>query len=238
MISCALLLSATHVAHAQTRDSTHVLVRGVVLDANTGRAIANAQISAIGSLAAARTDSAGQFVFGAPVAGAALVHVRRLGYAPHLFTVRLDDATTRQFVFELEPYVPTLDTVTVSAVNRVARTRLDVFAMRRSTSIGGHFISGDDILRRGLPFTSSAMHAVPGAYVRWDEYGRVKLLNTRGACAFRMGLDGVLVDDFDIDQFHPNEIHGIEIYAGPASVPAEYLGSHRITCGLIMVWTR
>jgi hypothetical protein len=37
----------------------------------------------------------------------------------------------------------------------------------------------------------------------------------------------------------PSDIHGIEVFAGPASIPGKYsgLGSGK-WCGLIMLWTK
>ena len=233
-----LLLWVVASSHAQVTDTTRVLVRGVVVDASTGLGIRDVQLSAIGGPSPARSDSAGKFALETHAGGAALVLVRRLGYAPHVFTIQLADASSREFVLELEYYVPTLDTVMVRAVTRVARSRLDVFEMRRSTAIGGHFITAADLERRGVPFTSNAFYGVSGVQVGRDRFGQAQLINTREGCRYRMGLDGMLLEDFDVDQIHPNEVHGIEIYSGPSTVPAEYLGSHRITCGLIMIWTR
>ena len=37
----------------------------------------------------------------------------------------------------------------------------------------------------------------------------------------------------------PNEIHGIEVFDGPARIPLQYGGAKKDTwCGLIAVWTR
>jgi hypothetical protein len=37
----------------------------------------------------------------------------------------------------------------------------------------------------------------------------------------------------------PTDIHGIEIYSGPADVPPEYAGANSDSfCGLIIIWTR
>jgi translation elongation factor EF-4 len=65
-------------------------------------------------------------------------------------------------------------------------------------------------------------------------------------------VDGVLLpEDVDVDGAgkafatnlatlpRPEEIHGIEVFAGPASIPVQYggAGSNK-WCGLIAVWTR
>ena len=37
----------------------------------------------------------------------------------------------------------------------------------------------------------------------------------------------------------PDQIHGIEVFAGPASIPPQYNGAaNDKMCGLIAIWTR
>ena len=44
---------------------------------------------------------------------------------------------------------------------------------------------------------------------------------------------------FAVNSIAPEEIHGIEIYPGPATIPAEYASMTRdASCGLIAIWTR
>ena len=59
----------------------------------------------------------------------------------------------------------------------------------------------------------------------------------------RLAIDGVLLPEspVNLSQRMPPvpEIHGIEVFAGPASIPSEYAGDQRdMVCGLIVVWTR
>jgi hypothetical protein len=38
---------------------------------------------------------------------------------------------------------------------------------------------------------------------------------------------------------HPDEIHGIEVFAGPSTIPLQYGGTGGGKwCGLIAIWTR
>jgi hypothetical protein len=39
---------------------------------------------------------------------------------------------------------------------------------------------------------------------------------------------------FDINSIRPEEMEGVEFYAGGASMPIEY----RFGCGLVVIWTR
>ena len=55
-----------------------------------------------------------------------------------------------------------------------------------------------------------------------------------------MAVDGQLREwGFAVNNIAPEEIHGIEIYPGPATIPAEFASMKRdANCGLIMIWTR
>ena len=44
---------------------------------------------------------------------------------------------------------------------------------------------------------------------------------------------------FSVDDISPNDIYGIELYDGPATVPRELLSlGASASCGLVMIWTR
>ncbi len=59
-------------------------------------------------------------------------------------------------------------------------------------------------------------------------------------CIMQVALDGVLKEwGFSVDDISVTDVHGIEVYPGAASLPAEF-GSIRRDgwCGLVMIWTR
>jgi hypothetical protein len=58
------------------------------------------------------------------------------------------------------------------------------------------------------------------------------------ACA--RPIDGHLREwGFAVNSIAPEEIHGIEVYPGPGTIPAEYASMSRdSSCGLIAIWTR
>ena len=59
-------------------------------------------------------------------------------------------------------------------------------------------------------------------------------------CPLQVAVDGQLQEwGFAVNSIPQKEIHGIEIYPGPATIPAEYASMRRdANCGLIMIWTR
>lgn len=59
-------------------------------------------------------------------------------------------------------------------------------------------------------------------------------------CVMPIAVDGHLKEkSFAIDEIPVNDVHGIEVYPGSGSLPAEF-GSIKPDgwCGLVMVWTR
>ena len=59
-------------------------------------------------------------------------------------------------------------------------------------------------------------------------------------CIMQVGLDGVLKEwGFSVDDLSVTDVHGIEVYPGAASLPAEFGSTKRVGwCGLVMIWTR
>jgi len=45
--------------------------------------------------------------------------------------------------------------------------------------------------------------------------------------------------DFSVDDIRPNDVKGIEVYLGPATIPAEFSSVQPdAPCGLVMIWTK
>jgi hypothetical protein len=53
-------------------------------------------------------------------------------------------------------------------------------------------------------------------------------------------VDGYLREwGFAVNSIPPEQIHGIEIFPGPGTIPAEYASMSRdASCGLVAIWTR
>jgi len=109
-----------------------------------------------------------------------------------------------------------------------------------------------DILRRVTSITIADSMGVQMAVSRRSQKPTYK--NTRGPggainqagvldlanCPLQVAVDGQLKEwGFAVNSISPKEIHGIEIYPGAATIPAEYASMRRdASCGLIMIWTR
>ncbi len=57
--------------------------------------------------------------------------------------------------------------------------------------------------------------------------------------SLRVAIDGqVQPGSTSLDIVAPEEIEGVEIYSGPATIPSEFAGARDQYCGLIVIWTR
>ena len=62
--------------------------------------------------------------------------------------------------------------------------------------------------------------------------------NASTAC--RILVDGVPKEwGYDLNLLDPKEVYGVEVYAGPSTIPAQYQSMGRDGfCGVILMWTR
>jgi hypothetical protein len=240
------LLSAP--AFAQTA-RTAVSVVGTVVD-ETGAPIEGVGVFAIGARISTRSAERGQFQIPSLSSGKYQVVARRSGYRPDTVQVDLapDDSVALWIV--LKRLVVELRGLSVNA--EYIAPRLLAFEQRRLRSIGGRFVTPADIEAQVPTETSDLLRRVPG--LRMEDSSHVlvpvsnrgyKLVDIQGhlvsaQCVMRIGMNGFIEPPgFSMNSVSPKDIHGIEIYNGPASIPPEFnAGAVDMHCGLIMIWTK
>lgn len=188
------------------------------------------------------SDSAGRFAASGICAGAEVLTARRLGFQAASWPVTISGGSTLRLDLTLTPMAQEMAPVVVRARAGSAR-RLRDFYVRRQRS-PGRFLTREDL----EPFdnrrvTDVLRSRVPGVRVVTGSgaiRNSVRLRNQR--CAPMVWLDGMSTPagEFDIDVLETSGIAGIEIYAGPATIPAEFRTPFgRDGCGgAIVVWTR
>ena len=212
---------------------------GRVYDVETGDAVVTAAVSVVGRAAETESDRQGRFRLSGVPMGVHELEVRRIGYAPlrHVvgvgrgLTTEVEVGLTRDPV-ELEPLV--------AMATRSRRLEIKGFYERKywGELLGlGTFITEADIERRRPLRISHMVAELPG--IRMGSGG---LINTRTSTGFALGcpiktyLDGLEIGG--IDGFvKPVEVGGVEVYKGPASLPAEFGGADA-RCGAVVVWTK
>ena len=255
-------LLVPHIAEAQTEQP--LILRGRVIDARTTAPLNDASVTITAgrdTIGRARTDSTGAFSSAvSSVVPMVVVHFSRIGY-------RVDSLTTpvvRELPLRVAMVSASAATNTLAAmvVRDTARSGFDRRARRNS---GGAFIRLEDIERRKPVRTSDLFRTFSGVRIE-DSSGVTLLVSARsmrqrspsarkdvssgdtlvsspgGAthCVLRIGTDGRLMPvDFSVDDIRPNDVKGIEVYLGPATIPAEFSSVQPdAPCGLVMIWTK
>lgn len=68
--------------------------------------------------------------------------------------------------------------------------------------------------------------------------GIPSLLEGFNSCPVEYYIDGVHSGMESMDNIIPTAIAGIEIYRGPSTTPAIFLGTGNRKCGVIAIWTK
>ncbi len=200
----------------------------------------------------ARTDSAGRALVPAIGIGTIRVRIRRVGFVEGRLT--LDVAAGRNTLPILldRSRAATLDTVRVVG-DRLMLARHTAFERRLGTGAATASITAADIARRN-PISTWQMFTTVSSVGMINGPDGVLVISRRmlsadlnpvaGApCYMRVAIDGYLLPEtkVNLEQVlpRPSEIHGIEVFAGPARIPPEYsAGGTNMFCGLIVVWTK
>ncbi|MEO7456744.1 MAG: carboxypeptidase regulatory-like domain-containing protein [Gemmatimonadaceae bacterium] len=178
------------------------------------------------------------------------VRVRKVGLVPGEVTVNVDSARLTLPIVMGAVQAPMLDTVRVVGA-RVLPARLDEFERRRARHQATVSLTREDIEKRNPVDAWQVLNGVSSLNIGVRDYkvvatSRRQLVDglSDKPCFTRVMVDGVLLPadgaGFDLRQLPPvADIHGIEYFDGPSSIPMQYAGTAQgLRCGLIAVWTR
>ncbi|MFM8566171.1 MAG: TonB-dependent receptor plug domain-containing protein [Gemmatimonadota bacterium] len=215
-------------------------LEGVVQDAD-GRPLAGARVTLLrGTEAGAEVeaDSLGRFTLPETAPSGGRVVARRLGFTPD--TVPVLDAGGEALLLVLGRVSPRLPPVVVTG-RRDLRGPLAGFYARRALG-QGRFFTAEEIDREGIRRLSDLLRGLPGLQLQ-TRRGGMTTMRLRGAnVAPLVWLDGAPLGgvELDIDAFDARTFAGVEVYAGPATVPAQFGGAGRSSTsgGTIVLWSR
>ncbi|MBK8247849.1 MAG: TonB family protein [Gemmatimonadetes bacterium] len=215
-------------------------IKGLVRD-SLGQPVAGAQIAVAGTSLVVESDDNGEFLLAKAAPGETSLRIRRIGFRPD--TVRVSvlagetaaaDVTLTRLAIELDPLVV--------VGRRNVSGRIAGFYERMSRGSGGHFLTREAIERRNPVNMTDLFRMIPGAQVQSRGFGRTVVRFRGGRTAPLVWLDGtpLYAAEFDLDSVDPRTFEGVEIYSGPASVPAEFQGNRAISSsgGTIILWTK
>lgn len=225
-------------------------VRGQVIEIPGNRPIPQAQVvlysDSITAVATTRTDSAGTFVIKTPKPGRYTIRVRKPGF--------MGGATEELALMQPEEYeivirtprvAPVLSGVRVTGQYTRGYEWLQGFEDRRKAGIGT-FITQEAINDRNSPTVGELLRGVSGVGVEPGPNGWYLITSTRGgrsmenqACLMDIYMDGMPADQEVVQRStRPVDLEAIEIYNGPATVPAQFKKQLTGSCGVVLLWTR
>lgn len=242
---------AGSIAAAAPPAEAQVHLQGRVLSEGTELPIAGARVALTDvrgkQLDVRTTDENGSFSFLVKRSGAVRLSAERMGFERTL-TPRLHFDQYDYFNVEIR-----LDERAVLLAPLEVRARsasrgsmvLAAFEQRRSSSPAGVFFTQLDIEERRPGYVTDLLGTIPGVRLVSNGPGsRRQVLMTRATgqnCIAHVYVDGSLMNrdrEFSIDDaVSPAAIHGIEVYRGSSTVPADFLGTGA-ACGVVVIWTK
>ena len=212
---------------------------GRIHDALTDKPVVTAAASVSGGRVVAQSDRRGWFRLAEVPAGQHEIEVRRIGYATLRHQVTVTPGITTELELGLVPDPVEMEPL-VATTTRLRRLEIKGFYERRHWGelTGNGYYFGPEYIERWRPTSI-------GSLVRMNVPGI-----GRGFTNRRMGSSGFsprpcrmnyFIDGID-QRGNPIpllmvEVAAVEVYKGPASLPAEFSGSNA-RCGAIVVWTK
>ncbi|MEO7456741.1 MAG: carboxypeptidase regulatory-like domain-containing protein [Gemmatimonadaceae bacterium] len=226
-------------------ESTYGVVDGIVTDTNLVP-LRGAFVTILRSNIKVGTGPNGRFRITKVPPGQYLLVVTRGGYSPTSMVVEVPTADTLRLSWTLTQLATMLPGVVIA--EKSVSLRMLEFEQRKKLG-AGEFMSADDIDRRGSVFGTElvrnfkTVNVSPSRTSSFTEY--FALSRREGgsfnmqACPMTVYVDQIpMPTPFNLDLLpSPKNIAGIEVYAGPATIPPQFSGMNR-GCGIIMVWTK
>ncbi len=241
------LLSAVAEAQPSVAQAgkTRTALVGMIRD-SSGRAIPGAEVWLRGSDLYTTTNDAGGFRIPVAPVGAVKITVRRLGFEQATVDLTLREGQTDSLVVALTSVAQNLPGVTVEdeVITRSKRL-LAGFWDRRSRGFG-HFYTRDEIEKRDAHDFVDIVRMTPSlSVVNVNGRKTIRFSRTggmRGDCPPQYWVDGMRVENASPDEFPPQDVEAIELYAGSATIPPQFAPKiqtvRQQTCGAVVIWTR
>ena len=187
----------------------------------------------------ALTDSAGRYAFEDLEPGPDSLSVHYLGASTASIPVRIGPGGGVARTIHLNPRAIQVAELRVE-VERLRSAKTAGFERRRKRGVGT-FIDREQIERRRPVLLSSLFYGLPGVRVVAGGGLSNRTVRFRGyrfgaTCRPTLFLDGAPMRAMPLDALDPEQVLAIEVYRGPATVPARFRTF--ADCGAIVIWTR
>ena len=221
-----------------------------VFDSQSGEPIEGAEVVDVMSRTSAATTRTGTVALSYLPEGGSLVRIQKLGYQPQTLMVEISPADTVPLTILLVALTPTLPTVvTRDSAPKYIGPGLRSFEERRKTGLG-RYITETELRKHENARMTNVVQQFPSVRVvcptRGQRQGECFAISTRpasrrallgGACEIDLYIDGIVVNDNDLQKLNVNEFAAVEFYSGAATIPAQYSRSGS-SCGVMLLWTR
>lgn len=231
------------------RPAAAQLVRGYVMESDTGRPLGAARVALTDSagtvLGVTESGIDGAFQLEVPEPGSYMVTVQRFGYRSETegpFEVGRDrDAGV---AFRLVPQPLPLDEVLAEVDRRDTNQYLEEEGFyHRQKARPGFFLGPEKIREIGAFGFRDLARRIPFARFEFFGGGGGLLLKSRNPfadayCAPTVYVDGHRqVGAFDLDAYLiPDDLLAVEVYRGDAQSPMEWFAPQG--CGVVLIWSR
>jgi len=225
------------------------VVSGLVISELGSRPLPGAQIALVrvngGNLSGWTADAEGRFVTRTLDAGSYRIRVNHLGHVEY-WSDPIDLTPGMALDLEIRLGVDAIPLEPLRVVTRRAQAggRLQGFLERKNDpSLGGFFITREDIERRVVATPSRLLLGAPGVTIaNVGGLGLDDSLIMIGACVARTFVDGVRVTQtaqHSVDEIIDLEsIGGVEVYGRNLSTPIQYMDASPDACGVVLFWTK
>lgn len=207
--------------------------------ADTGRPLGGALVSTASNGMQGTTDSNGMLRLSGLRPGLHTLHVRYLGYESGTADVQL--TAGREETVRMDLAVQPLQLAEVRVEGRRSLLETSGFNDRRRAGFGT-FVSRDQIARMQPRVLSDVLRRVAGMEMtsRPGGVSRARIRGTKvmmGNCPVQYYVDGTMAAYFNVDDVRPEDVEGLEIYRGAATIPPAY-NKGTALCGVVVIWTR
>jgi hypothetical protein len=223
------------VSTAAAQQDTLATITGIVRSARDGRPLSDVLVAVKGAFSV--TDSTGRFYITRLPAGRYALHLEYAGQrGAEDYEVAVGSGRRLDLSILLDAKVVDLAPIVVEAAASDYALSLAGFYARRDRGFG-RFVTRDDIDRR-RPANLSMMLTGTGVLMRCVRTHCTPVRVSSGRrCAVSVFLDGLKVDNYNIDMIPPEDVLGVEVYRQGADTPAEF-SRWSADCGAVVIWTK
>jgi hypothetical protein len=219
------------------------VLAGTVVD-TLGYPVAEAEVAVLGTDLVATSGRDGRFTMTGLPLGLQIIRVRKVGYRPQHFPIRLaagQEWDGRIGIARLPQILGEI--VVVGKYGKPAQyantAKYDDFYRRRSTK-GGRFLTREDIEKTAAGRISELLRTVPGVRVGFTQPGVSEDVSFLTCPSYNVGvwIDGQKVTGNVgeiLPLITPSDVEAIEVYQRQSAVPPEFRDN---SCAAIVMWTR